>query len=196
MIMQNFHRLLQRQIKKNVPLDIAEKPEMQDFFESVNLAYLDFDRDHDQVERTLEISSNELFKSNQLLNQLNEDLEEKVKTRTLELEETLEVLLHEKQEREKQNAKKEYTDHLLRVSNDAIGDVITQSNLDLGIKNAFESISKIGDVDSIHLYYKGDSHSKQDEFIQHSFWLNNPSNEHHSILQNRLHSLLNEIEGV
>jgi PAS domain S-box-containing protein len=194
--MQNFHRLLQRQIKKNVPIDIAEKPEMQDFFESVNLAYLDFDRDHDQVERTLEISSNELFKSNQLLNQLNEDLEEKVKTRTLELEETLEVLLHEKQEREKQNAKKEYTDHLLRVSNDAIGDVITQSNLDLGIKSAFESISKIGDVDSIHLYYKGDSHSKQDEFIQHSFWLNNPSNEHHSILQNRLHSLLNEIDGV
>jgi PAS domain S-box-containing protein len=194
--MQNFHRLLQRQIKKNVPIDIAEKPEMQDFFESVNLAYLDFDRDHDQVERTLEISSNELFKSNQLLNQLNEDLEEKVKTRTLELEETLEVLLHEKQEREKQNAKKEYTDHLLRVSNDAIGDVITQSNLDLGIKSAFESISKIGDVDSIHLYYKGDPHSKQDEFIQHSFWLNNPSNEHHSILQNRLHSLLNEIDGV
>jgi deoxyadenosine/deoxycytidine kinase len=83
--MQNFHRLLQRQIKKNVPLDIAEKPEMQDFFESVNLAYHDFDRDFDQVERTLEISSNELFRSNQLLNQLNEDLEEKVKTRTIEL---------------------------------------------------------------------------------------------------------------
>ena len=95
--MQNFHRLLQRQIKKNVPLEIAEMLEMQDFFESVNLAYLDFDRDHDQIELTLEISSNELFKSNQLLNQLNEDLEEKVKTRTLELEETLEVLLHEKQ---------------------------------------------------------------------------------------------------
>jgi PAS domain S-box-containing protein len=194
--MQNFHRLLQRQIKKNVPLDIAEKPEMQDFFESVNLAYLDFDRDHDQVERTLEISSNELFKSNQLLNQLNEDLEEKVKSRTLELEETLEVLLHEKQEREKQNTKKAYTDHLLRISNDAIGDVITQSNLDLGIKNSFESISKIGDIDSIHLYYRGDSHIKQDEFSQHSFWLNNPSNEHHSVLQNRLHSLLNEIDGV
>ena len=133
--MQNFHRLLQRQIKKNVPLEIAEMLEMQDFFESVNLAYLDFDRDHDQIELTLEISSNELFKSNQLLNQLNEDLEEKVKTRTLELEETLEVLLHEKQEREKQKAKQAYTDHLLRVSNDAIGEVITQSNIDLGIKN-------------------------------------------------------------
>ena len=194
--MQNFHRLLKRQIKKNVPLDIAEKPEMQEFFESVNLAYLDFDRDHDQVERTLEISSNELFKSNQLLNQLNEDLEVKVKTRTLELEETLEVLLHEKQEREKQNAKKAYTDHLLRVSNDAIGYVITQSNLDLGIKNAFESISKIGDIDSIHLFYKGDSQVKQDEFIQHSFWLKDPSNKHNTILQNRLYSLLNEIDGI
>jgi len=158
--MQNFHRLLQRQIKKNVPLEIAAMPEMKDFFESVNLAYLDFDRDHDQIELTLEISSNELFKSNQLLNQLNEDLEEKVKTRTLELEETLEVLLHEKQEREKQNAKQAYTDDLLRVSNDAIGEVIRQSNIDLGIKNAFESIAKIGDVDSIHLYYQGDSHLK------------------------------------
>ena len=128
--MQNFHRLLTRQLKKNVPDEIAEMPEMQDFFETVNLAYLDFDRDHDQIELTLEISSNELFKSNQLLNQLNEDLEEKVKTRTLELEEALGVLLHEKQEREKQNAKQAYTDYLLRVSNEAIGDVITQSNLD------------------------------------------------------------------
>jgi PAS domain S-box-containing protein len=194
--MQNFHRLLQRQIRKNVPLEIAEMPEMKDFFESVNLAYLDFDRDHDQIELTLEISSNELFKSNQLLNQLNEYLEEKVKTRTLELEETLEVLLHEKQEREKQNAKQAYTDNLLRVSNDAIGEVITQSNIDLGIKNAFESIAKIGDVDSIHLYYQGDSHLKQDDFRLHSCWLKNPSVEHHSALQVLLHSLLNEIDGV
>jgi PAS domain S-box-containing protein len=194
--MQNFHRLLQRQIKKNVPLEIAAMPEMKDFFESVNLAYLDFDRDHDQIELTLEISSNELFKSNQLLNQLNEDLEEKVKTRTLELEETLEVLLHEKQEREKQNAKQAYTDHLLRVSNDAIGEVIRHSNIDLGIKNAFESIAKIGDVDSIHLYYHGDSHLKQDDFKLHSCWLKNPTLEHHSALQFLLHSLLNEIDGV
>ena len=193
--MQNFHRLLQRQIKKNVPLEIAEMLEMQDFFESVNLAYLDFDRDHDQIELTLEISSNELFKSNQLLNQLNEDLEEKVKTRTLELEETLEVLLHEKQEREKQKAKQAYTDHLLRVSNDAIGEVITQSNIDLGIKNAFESIAKIGDIDSIHLFYQGDSHLKQDDFLLHSCWLEKPANQHHSALQILIHSLLNETDG-
>ena len=190
--MQNFHRLLTRQLKKNVPDEIAEMPEMQDFFETVNLAYLDFDRDHDQIELTLEISSNELFKSNQLLNQLNEDLEEKVKTRTLELEEALGVLLHEKQEREKQNAKQAYTDYLLRVSNEAIGDVITQSNLDLGIKNAFESIAKIGDIDSIHLYYNGDSHLKQDGFKLHSYWIENPSSDYHSAIQMRIHSLLNE----
>jgi PAS domain S-box-containing protein len=193
--MQHFHRLLQRQIKKNLPVEIAENSELEPFFESVNLAYLDFDRDHDQVERTLEISSNELFKSNKLLYQMNEDLEEKVKSRTKELEEAFEVLLHEKKEREKQEAKQAYTDQLLRVSNESIGKIITQSNLDLGIKNALESIAKLGNIDSIHLFYKGNTVLKSEEFKIHSHWVEDPTNERHLFCQKQLAKFLNEKEG-
>jgi PAS domain S-box-containing protein len=193
--MQHFHRLLQRQIKKNLPVEIAENSELEPFFESVNLAYLDFDRDHDQVERTLEISSNELFKSNKLLYQMNEDLEEKVKSRTKELEEAFEVLLHEKKEREKQEAKQAYTDQLLRVSNESIGKIITQSNLDLEIYNAFESIAKLGNIDSIHLFYKGNTVLKSEEFKIHSNWVEDPTNERHLFCQKQLAKFLNEKEG-
>lgn len=192
LIMQNFHRLLQRQIKKNLPVEIAENPDLKLFFDSINLAYLDFDSDHDQVERTLEISSNELFKSNKLLYQMNEDLEEKVKSRTNELEEALEVLLHEKKEREKQEAKQAYTDQLLRVSNESIGTIITQLNLDTGIKNALESIAKLGNIDSIHLFYKGNTLLKSEEFTIHSNWVEDSYNERHLAYQKQLAKFLNE----
>ena len=69
-----LHRLLKRQISKH----FGQKPEIpgiNDFISAINDAYISFDDDHRQLERTLEISSQELFKANQELNHTKNDLE-------------------------------------------------------------------------------------------------------------------------
>jgi PAS domain S-box-containing protein len=76
--MENLHRLLKRQVDKFLPDACKNESGFSEFLEAVNQAYRDFDSNYEQVERTLEISSNELFKSNRLL-------EQKVKDRTGEL---------------------------------------------------------------------------------------------------------------
>ena len=74
-----MHRLLQRQLKKNLPDSLAGSEELRLLLNAISNAYIDYERDYEQLERTLEVSSNELFKSNQRLNDLNSLLEEKVK---------------------------------------------------------------------------------------------------------------------
>jgi PAS domain S-box-containing protein len=76
--MENLHRLLKRQVDKFLPDACKNESGFSEFLEAINQAYLDFDANYEQVERTLEISSNELFKNNRLL-------EQKVKDRTSEL---------------------------------------------------------------------------------------------------------------
>jgi PAS domain S-box-containing protein len=76
--MENLHRLLKRQVDKFLPDACKNEPRFSEFLEAINQAYRDFDSSFDQLERTLEISSNELFKSNQ-------HLEQKVNERTHEL---------------------------------------------------------------------------------------------------------------
>ena len=66
---------------------------------------------------------------------------------------------------------------------DNFGKIITQSNLDLGIKNALESIAKLGNIDSIHLFYKGNTVLKSEEFKIHSHWVEDPTNERHLFCQ-------------
>ncbi len=79
------HRLLKRQIKKY----LSEQEFNQinrGFIDSIDTAYSDFDKDHDALELLLEQNNKELFKFNARLNRINAELEEKVKERTLQLE--------------------------------------------------------------------------------------------------------------
>lgn len=88
-----MHRLLKRQIIKLLPEELAGDEKISEFLKAVNEAYLAYESDYSQVERTLELSSNELFKSNQQLSAMNLSLEAKVATRTRELEQINSELL-------------------------------------------------------------------------------------------------------
>ena len=63
---ENYHRLLKRQIKKHLP-EGCQKDELIPFLNSINEAYFGFDRDIAQIENTLEQSSRELFVANEEL---------------------------------------------------------------------------------------------------------------------------------
>ncbi|HEV7348921.1 PAS domain S-box protein [Telluribacter sp.] len=67
------HRLLRRQIRKQLPPELAEHPGMADFLAAVDLAYGEFGEDINRVERILEQSSNELFKANRELKRIAEE---------------------------------------------------------------------------------------------------------------------------
>ena len=89
---KKLHRLLDRQLAKYCSKDIQQSAElfgeMKSFINAVNEAYLSYEEDHNQLERTLELSSNELFKLNERINAMNAELEQKVKERTFDLVET------------------------------------------------------------------------------------------------------------
>jgi PAS domain S-box-containing protein len=57
-----MHRLLKRQIRKLLPEEYSNDEKLQVFLESVNNAYIGFDNDYIQLERTLELSSKESFR--------------------------------------------------------------------------------------------------------------------------------------
>jgi len=56
-----MHRLLKRQIKKYLPDNYVNNKDVEPFISSINDAYLSFNDDHAQLERTLELSSKESF---------------------------------------------------------------------------------------------------------------------------------------
>jgi len=56
------HRLLKRQMKKHLDLNLLESGELDDFINAIDSAYHNFDADYKQLERTLEISAKESFK--------------------------------------------------------------------------------------------------------------------------------------
>lgn len=85
------HRLILRQIRKHLSEDELEAMNV-DFLHAIDNAYQDFDKDHYALENLLEQNNKELFKFNARLNQVNQELEEKVKERTLQLEEQSESL--------------------------------------------------------------------------------------------------------
>lgn len=82
-----YHRLLRRQIRKSLPADLAERPELLDFLASVNQAYLEFEDDLGRVEHILEQSSNELFKANRELRRIAEEKTEEAASTNHRLEE-------------------------------------------------------------------------------------------------------------
>jgi len=65
-MINNYHRLLKRQLKK-VDLDDSSLNLIAPLLYQINEAYKAFDSDLDQVENVLEKSSQELFQTNQQL---------------------------------------------------------------------------------------------------------------------------------
>jgi len=77
-MIDNVHRLLKRQISKHIKPEHLESDEAKAFLTAVNEAYSSFEEDHKLLERTLEISSNELFKVNLELDNAKGELEQLV----------------------------------------------------------------------------------------------------------------------
>ena len=73
-----MHRLLKRQVKKFVNRSGEVPEELQKFIDAINLAYDDFDSDRRMLERSLELSSQELGDANQGLRKQTLELEEKI----------------------------------------------------------------------------------------------------------------------
>ncbi len=80
---ENFHRLLKRQLKRFSFGEMLEKnADFNNFLQIVSDAYFDFDQSVKHLENILEVSSNELFKKNQSLDDINKTLEKIVEDRT------------------------------------------------------------------------------------------------------------------
>ncbi len=84
-----MHRLLQRQLKKflgNQFEDLHSIPlEWQNFLKAVDETYCHYDDDHRMIERSLELSSEELLQANNQLRELLKTVEGQVNERTAEL---------------------------------------------------------------------------------------------------------------
>lgn len=85
MIKDDFHRLLKRQIKDHLGDLETISPKLEKFIQAINLAYKDYDKDIEHVERILKQSSHELFKSNKELNFLNNQNEKIIEEKTSHL---------------------------------------------------------------------------------------------------------------
>lgn len=85
MTKDNLHRLLKRQLKEH-SLNTDELPEnIRQFLDAVNSAYKDFEKDLEHTEHILKESSQELFKKNKELNQLNTEQEKIIEEKTRDL---------------------------------------------------------------------------------------------------------------
>lgn len=81
-----MHRLLKRQLKKH--LNSSETPaELKQLLEDINASYQNFDDDYKRLERILELSSQELFKTNNLLNNEKEKIKSELTESYKKLEE-------------------------------------------------------------------------------------------------------------
>jgi PAS domain S-box-containing protein len=165
-----FHRLLNRQISKFLPEHLKNEAFLEEFLAAVNQAYIDFDQDHEQIERTLEVSSNELFKLNQQLNLVNEGLEKKVEERTNELEATNISLLGEIEVRKRQESERLATDLLLQAANRVSGELINNKDLDQGLVNSLQIIGEGIAADRSFIYKKIDVDKDEIGFLLTANW--------------------------
>jgi len=83
--MADLHRLLRRQIKRHLPKGENIPEEWREFIEAVNNAYHQFDDDREMLERSLDLSSQELLQVNADLKNLLNELDVRVRERTTEL---------------------------------------------------------------------------------------------------------------
>ncbi len=165
-----MHRLLQRQINKLLPEDLKSIPDLQEFLDAVSRAYLDYDADHDQIERTLEISSNELFKANQQLNESNASLEAKVELRTSEYEKLNSELLHEIEVRKIREQELHETDLTLTVSNDAATQLLIVPSYKDAIHSALMLFAPVIHADRVYLFEKEEIRSKENIYNERFSW--------------------------
>ncbi|MCU0390319.1 MAG: HAMP domain-containing histidine kinase [Thermoflexibacter sp.] len=95
MLKSEYHRLLKRQINKYLASETEQANLIvtEAFLDAVNEAYLTFETDYKQLDRTLEISSEELFKANQNLKKVNEELDRFVYSASHDLKAPLSSLL-------------------------------------------------------------------------------------------------------
>lgn len=63
----DIHKLLQRQINKNIPVDLQHNPSFQSFIKTVNDSYLSFERDNDLMDHSFKESEKEYNEVNQNL---------------------------------------------------------------------------------------------------------------------------------
>ncbi|SDG96447.1 PAS domain S-box-containing protein [Dyadobacter soli] len=85
----SYHRLLKRQIRKSLPPELAEHPDMQDFLLAVNQAYTEYQDDLTRMELILEQSSGELFKANRELSRVAQEKTEEAALTSKRLEEVV-----------------------------------------------------------------------------------------------------------
>lgn len=165
-----MHRLLQRQLKKFLPESFVEPEELRDFLEAVSNAYIDYERDYEQLERTLEVSSNELFKSNQRLNDLNALLEDKVKQRTQEYEVLNEELKSEIDVRKHREEELHVTDRLLTATNDATTILLTETDYETALAKALKLISEAVGNERIVLFEKDNIEEVNSTYSERMLW--------------------------
>jgi PAS domain S-box-containing protein len=63
----DFHKHLQKQIKKHLPLELANDPSLQSFIQSINDSYLSFERDRELMDHSFQESEKEYHEINQNL---------------------------------------------------------------------------------------------------------------------------------
>lgn len=189
--MDNFHRLLVRQVKKHLGEDFKCSEEIKVFLSAISEAYQNFDSDYEQLERTLELSSNELYKSNSSLNELNSDLEARINDRTKELEEANAVLLAEKAAKEDREKKQKLTDKLLKSSNDAINRLILSESVKESFSDIFMKVAAAGQIDDVVLLQnvKVNNHLEGDFHVLAKIGSDNQASND---LKNRLDLVLNK----
>ncbi len=166
-----MHRLLQRQIKKNLPDSLAGSEELRLLLDAISNAYIDYERDYEQLERTLEVSSNELFKSNQRLNDLNSLLEEKVKQRTQEYEILNDELKSEIEVRRHREDELRKTDRLLTATNDAATTLLTENDYEVALATALKQLSDVIGAEHIVLFEKENIEVKEPIFNERLIWI-------------------------
>ncbi len=81
-----MHRLLIRQLRRYIDTDLTIPEELEQFVEAVDAAYHQADNDRALIERSLELTSQELLARNEQLRQRREELEKMVRERTAALE--------------------------------------------------------------------------------------------------------------
>ncbi|TFG43664.1 MAG: PAS domain S-box protein, partial [Bacteroidia bacterium] len=103
--MEHLHNLLKRQLKIHFEDSFSVPAKWQKFISSVNEAYGQFDTARGMIERSLDLSSQELLHTNEELRAYQDHLEELVKDRTAELQreiterKAIEEVLRESEER-------------------------------------------------------------------------------------------------
>ena len=97
--MAELHSLLRRQLKRHFPDDRVPE-ELTAFLAAIDQAYYQFDNDRSMLERSLDLSSQELIQINNELRKAQRDLEHRVEERTAALGRANDELRREISERQ------------------------------------------------------------------------------------------------